>query len=106
MIDLTTESLIRLHDVGNYIPSSRAGKRLGKAVAFRWALRGVRGTKLETLKVGGCRFTTVEAIQRFVAALNPNPASANKPPLRPNVTRRKHRQPAEHAAKALSNMGI
>ena len=33
---------------------------------WRWANRGVRGVVLETFNVGGRRFTTHEAFQRFV----------------------------------------
>jgi len=36
--------------------------------AWRWATRGIRGTKLETLHVGARRFTTREAFSRWIAA--------------------------------------
>ena len=35
----------------------------------RWRLRGVRGIKLETVLVGGNRFTTMSAVQRFSEAV-------------------------------------
>jgi hypothetical protein len=70
MINIQHEKLIRLEDVADYLPSSRRGKRLGRAVVFRWALHGVRGTVLETMKVGGARFTSIEAVQRFVERQN------------------------------------
>jgi hypothetical protein len=88
MIDVTRETLIRLEDTRNYLPSSRKGKRLGKAVCFRWAKDGVRGVVLETVKIGGARLTSLEAIQRFVEAQNPRApstptiTSGSRPPRR------------------------
>ena len=70
MIDISSEPLIRLEDVRDYIPSSRKGKRLSKAVPYRWAKDGVRGVVLETVKVGGGRFTSLAALHRFIATTN------------------------------------
>lgn len=66
--------------------------------AWRWALRGVRGVKLESYVLGGRRFTTREACERFLAVLNggaPQQPSA----LRPNSR-------AEAAARRLDQAGI
>jgi hypothetical protein len=35
----------------------------------RWRQRGVRGVKLETCLIGGRRFTSQQAIERFVQAM-------------------------------------
>ena len=59
----------------------------------RWALRGV-GTprvKLETLRLGGRRFTTREAISRFVAQLTGHEAVDENA----GVERQKHLAKAE-----------
>ena len=37
---------------------------------WRWALRGVRGARLESIVVGGQRFSSDQAVQRFIARLN------------------------------------
>ena len=34
----------------------------------RWAKKGVRGVRLETIKIAGRRFTSKEAMRRFVLA--------------------------------------
>ncbi len=34
---------------------------------WRWSTRGVRGIRLETVQVGGRRFTSREALERFIA---------------------------------------
>jgi hypothetical protein len=36
----------------------------------RWAGRGVRGVRLRTWLIGGRRYTSVEAVAQFVAALS------------------------------------
>lgn len=83
MIDITQEELIRLEDVRNYVPSCRKGKRLSKTVPFRWAAKGVRGVVLETLKIGGARYTSIDAIQRFAASLH-SPQLAGPPSSNPS----------------------
>lgn len=39
------------------------------STVWRWATRGVRGVVLESLRIGGKRFTTEEAFVRFANAL-------------------------------------
>lgn len=46
------------------------------STVHRWASRGVGGTKLETFKVGGKRYTTKEAHVRFVARTSGQPGFA------------------------------
>lgn len=38
--------------------------------AWRWAQRGNRGHVLETFSIGGRKFTTREAFQRWIARIN------------------------------------
>jgi hypothetical protein len=40
------------------------------STVWRWALRGVRGIKLETVVVGGRRYVTSEAWATFLERLN------------------------------------
>ncbi len=67
-----------------FVLLSRAGCLLSTnpspATLWRWAFRGVDGVKLESFKIGGRRYTTAEALDRFVARLN-GPRSANEPPM-------------------------
>jgi hypothetical protein len=71
---LTKEKLIRLAHV-----KRPDGGRVHVATAFRWAQRGIRGEILETTLVGGQRYTSEEALERFfarateAAAGNPHP---------------------------------
>ena len=53
------------------IPFQKASEHVaGKphiSTLHRWRLRGVRGVKLETVLIGGRRFTSDEALSRFFA---------------------------------------
>jgi hypothetical protein len=70
LMDLSNERLIPLARASQAIPS-----RPHASTAVRWARRGVRGVKLETILIGGRRFTSHEAIGRFVSRLSePQPA--------------------------------
>lgn len=66
MINLKTETIFPISEAPKHYP----GTRPHQATAIRHALRGVNGTLLESLMVGGRRVTSVEAIHRFVIALN------------------------------------
>lgn len=44
------------------------GTRPHLSTVIRWATRGCRGVRLETAFVGGRRFTSVDAVRRFVEA--------------------------------------
>jgi hypothetical protein len=41
-----------------------------ESTCWRWALKGIRGQKLATIKVGGRRRVRPEEVRRFLAALN------------------------------------
>ncbi len=56
------------------------------STTWRWALHGVRGVRLETYSVGVQRFTTQEAIERFVQATT---AVANGEQPKPRTNRQR-----------------
>lgn len=64
MIDRENERVIPLREVPNYLPSRIPGKKLSFATVWRWALRPK--DPLETFCTPGGRFTSVEAIDRFI----------------------------------------
>ena len=100
MIDIQHETLIRLQDVREYLPSSRKGKKLSKAVCFRWAAKGVRGVRLETLHVGAGRMTSLEALQRFADARG----EASAPTAQQDTAQSRTR--ARKAADELTKRGV
>lgn len=70
MIDAASETLVPLRDVPRLLPPRPSGKRLHISAVYRWTLRGVRGIRLETTKIGGTTYTSREAIQRFSEGLS------------------------------------
>jgi len=81
-----------------------AAKRLNISVGccWRWVLYGIRGgIKLDSALIGGKRFTSEEALERFVARLNSPDGTA------PTVRTNKQREKAIAAAeKELAAAGI
>jgi hypothetical protein len=63
MADLLDESLVSLSEATHYVPG-----RPHVSTVWRWTTRGLRGVKLETIHAGGKRFTSLEAIRRFLVA--------------------------------------
>jgi hypothetical protein len=72
-VDIYSEQLLSLTDAAKSLPGRPAASTI-----FRWRLRGVRGVKLETCLIGGRRYTSMEALERFSAATT---ASADGQPL-------------------------
>jgi len=70
MIDTAVENLVSLREVPRCLPVRSNGKRLHISAVYRWTLRGIRGVRLETVKVGGTTYTSREAIQRFSERLS------------------------------------
>jgi Protein of unknown function (DUF1580) len=62
----------------------RIRSRPSPATIYRWALKGVRGVVLETVMMGGRRYTSVEAVDRFFSRLSEPKA---KPPATPSNLR-------------------
>lgn len=72
--------------------------------AWRWSMKGARGVKLETMQIGGRRYTTQEAFQRFVergtaAANGGSVTSATR-------TNRQRKAAIDHANAELDAAGI
>jgi hypothetical protein len=68
MISVQDENLIPIQQVAELLPRNR-GKKVHTATIYRWFGRGLHGVKLETVCVGGRRFTTQAAIQSFFEAV-------------------------------------
>ena len=69
MIDIENETLILPREVCRMFPG-RSGKGIALCTAWRWMLKGRKGHKLESLIVGGQRYTSREAVCRFAVACN------------------------------------
>ena len=62
-----SEQLVRLSEASRLIPTRPSVSSL-----WRWSTRGISGVRLETRKIGGQRFTTESAVERFLDACNAN----------------------------------
>ena len=81
MIDISKESLFSLTEAAAQVPRRRAGRKCHVATVYRWAQRGVRGIRLETIQVGGTRCTSRQAMQRFFEALTVQSAAPPAPSI-------------------------
>jgi hypothetical protein len=102
MIDLKTEDIFPWYEAPKHLPKGRRGGPVHPGTVLRWILKGIRGTKLEALRLGGHWVTSSEALQRFAERLTPNletePQTRRPPSARERATRR--------AEKNLKKIGI
>jgi hypothetical protein len=97
MIDLLTETIFPVSEAPEYIPGHPS-----KGSCWRWVLKGVGGVKLESAVIGGKRFTSHEAIQRFV---DRRTAAADGDPA-PSLTSRQREREISRAEKEAIEAGI
>lgn len=95
MIDTSTEELIPIAKARDEFP-----QRPSVPTIWRWTLKGVRGSVLDSVRVGGRRFTSREACRRFVDETSAEKLS------RPTNTKRRRRQSITHAQAVLDQFGI
>jgi hypothetical protein len=82
-VDLLSETRISLNQLARE-------QGVSLSTSWRWTLRGIRGYRLESLNVGGRKFTTREAFARFVASTNGDPT-----PVQMSVQREAQRRLAK-----------
>ncbi len=68
-MDIQDEEVFPLSEGAARLPRRRRGRKTHVASLRRWSKTGLRGVKLEVLRVGGVTCTSVEALQRFFDAL-------------------------------------
>jgi hypothetical protein len=99
MIDLETETLILPREVCRMFPG-RSGKGIAICTVMRWMLKGRKGHKLESLIAGGQRYTSREAVGRFLTKLN------RGADYRPNQQRADRAREAQRAEDELTAEGF
>ncbi len=60
-MQLLTEDLLGMNEVPPVLQ-----KRVNVSTVWRWANRGIKGVKLETIKLGGKTLTSQQALTRFI----------------------------------------
>lgn len=96
MLSDLTEHMLTLTEAARHLPG-----RPHVSTLWRWYTRGVRGVRLETLVVGGRRYTSREALQRFSERLTGTEAVAST-----YRTPGQRRRASEQAGRALTELGI
>jgi hypothetical protein len=97
-IDPLAGDLLTLAQAARLFPPRRRDSRLAISTLWRWVTRGLRGTHLDVVKVGGVNYTTAAAIRDFVERTN-SAADSQQPPASPS--RRSRRAVAD-----LDRLGI
>lgn len=100
-IDIEFETLITLSEASRRLPNHPSVTTL-----WRWWQRGVKGHKLETAQIGGKRYTSVEALQRFVDRLSASEEAPAKPALSQKQAERQRKSRLKNAEQRLAAAGI
>ena len=95
-IDIQSETVVGLGEGCRAFPPHG----IADATMARYIQKGIKGVKLETFKSGGRRYTSKEAICRFIAAQNPDEQTVAA------ITGSQRRRQSEAARQALQEAGI
>lgn len=77
MIDLASDQILTLQQAARRLPRRRRGRPVHPATIYRWAHVGLRGVRLEVIRMGGVTCTSTEALQRFFDQLTASTARAS-----------------------------
>ncbi|NLS96312.1 MAG: DUF1580 domain-containing protein [Planctomycetaceae bacterium] len=91
--------LHRLSEAAKFLPT-----RPNASTIWRWATKGVRGVRLETVRVGGFHYVSEEALEAFLEATN-EPTQPVAPVKQPR-TAKQRRESARRAQAILARAGI
>jgi hypothetical protein len=83
----SSERLLPLADLPTHLESRGFGSRVSIRTVRKWAADGLKGTRLETIKIGRVTMTSHEAVQRWIdaqAAGGPR-ATTTQPALHPTT---------------------
>jgi len=97
-IDPLNEELLTMSEAARLLPKRRGGSRVAITTLWRWRTRGSKGVHLATVRVGGCVYTSREALTAFIEAQS---GTAPALPAAESPSRRSRRAMAE-----LEKMGI
>jgi hypothetical protein len=90
------ENLCLLSEAAAKIPT-----RPNVSTVWRWHNKGIKGIRLETIRIGGTIYTSDEAIARFLEAINEPAAPAPRP-----RTRRETAAAVARAERILKRAGV
>lgn len=88
MIDIRREQMITFGRLARSLPRRRMDRPVHPSTVHRWRSKGIRGIRLEAVRIGGAWQTSQEAFERFVAKLTAaeeGPSPNASAPLRTKV---------------------
>lgn len=78
-IDITKEELVTFKELARSLPRRRKNRPVHYATIHRWRSRGLKGIRLEAVRVGGAWHTSWEAFRRFCDRLTAVESQAELP---------------------------
>lgn len=73
VVSVADERVLTLSQLARRLPRSRNDRPVHPSTIHRWRHPGVRGVRLECLRIGGIWHTSLEALQRFCERLSAEP---------------------------------
>ena len=67
--DILAEQVVSFSELARRLPRRRNGRPTHTATVHRWRQRGLKGIRLEAIRLGGSWATSLEAYRRFCEAL-------------------------------------
>jgi hypothetical protein len=101
MIDRTKEKLITFAQLARLNPGRVKGKTMDPSAIWRMAHEGSEGVRLEYIIIGSTAFTSVEALERYSAAVRRAKEDARRAKLSGRTPAKRQREAAK-AKKALA----
>jgi len=80
VINVGTDQLLTLSQLAKRLPRHRNERPVHPSTCHRWRSPGVRGVRLECLRIGGIWHTSWQAFQRFCERLTAMADSSAAPP--------------------------
>lgn len=93
------EEILTFGQAARRLPKLRNECPVSPVTLWRWATCGIRGVRLETIKVGSRNCTTFEALERFLMAINSRPKKVS-------MERRGERRRQHNVETELEKLGI
>ena len=94
MIDRSQEQILSITAAAKSLPGRPCIQTI-----YRWCRNGIKGIRLETLLIGGRRYTSAEALDRFAAAVTAA-AAGERLPVRTTAARTKAQAKADEELRA------
>lgn len=86
-IDWSKERVLTFKEAAASLPQLR-GRKVHVGTVYRWSSRGLRGVRLETIRIGGTVCTSREALQRFFARLSGDAVTEPRPSVAQEMVQR------------------